>query len=329
MIPKSWVSDAGSHSVPTPSKGSLGLLLRSDLDGGCLPGNLALGLLNGSGYSWPDQVEGDKGGPDLWILPTTPFCRRFSKRVYDLLTSSSFADSITVILVDAGKTSHAVAVSAAADTEAATAFAVGSIPVFRTLHSPAIRSMPEFRGTHGACARFHNVVVGSTHRADLLGSEYMGAVITRGCPGQNWFSLAKKENADNGFLPAGMWREKSYGTGLAKAEPNQVIAADFGDCGTDAYAKYVDGTGSIVVGCGTGSGRGSIVLHTDGGYSGSDSLGQERSSDPCPTWMRLITKKSVRNTGMCSVGVLRKSRLAPNKDLLGLNTIQAGCWRLV
>ena len=45
---------------------------------------------------------------------------------------------------------------------------------------------------------------------------------------------------------------------------------------------------------------------------------------------RLITKNSVRNTSKCSVGMPRKSRLAPNKVLGTVqNTIQAGCRRLV
>ena len=134
VIPKSWVTDPGFHSLSTPSSWSLGLLLRSDLGGGCLMSNVAFRLATkGSGYCWPDQVEGDMGGPDLWILPSTPLCCRFAKSVDDLLTLSSIAAFITVVLGDAGKTSQVGAVSAAADTEAAADVAVGSIPVFRPL----------------------------------------------------------------------------------------------------------------------------------------------------------------------------------------------------
>ena len=113
--------------------------------------------------------------------------------------------------------------------------------------------------------------------------------------------------------------------GCLDMEPSVFDEMQFGCIRHISQMKQI----SIAVGCGTGSGSGSIVVHTDGGYSGSDILGRERSSDPCPTWVCLITKKSVRNTGMCLVGMSRKSRLAPNKDLgMVQNTIQAGCWRL-
>ena len=102
MIPKSWVSDPGFHSLSTPSTPSLGLFLRSDMGGGCLTGNIALGLATkGSGYCCPDQVEGDLGGPDLWIVPSTPFCFRFAKSVDDKgINGGSRSESVAPILSD-------------------------------------------------------------------------------------------------------------------------------------------------------------------------------------------------------------------------------------